>query len=410
MVIIPYNTDAPMYHFPWGTIGLAVANLVCFIIQGGQPGSFEENPWTMHFGTINPVEWLSNIFAHATWGHLIGNLYFLGLFGMIVEGKLGWKRFIPLYLALGIGESAISQILMFGADSGGALGASGAIMGLMAICMVWAPKNDLSIFVLILLWPAFFEVTIMFFALFYLFWDLLALVLLGFRMSSQALHLTGAILGFAAGVYYVKKEWVDCENWDLMSVMKGTHGRFGDASTTVGSHADAAHVFGREVNMDEFSGPEREDSERYKRRVAKESVLEVNGLIDSGQYMEASERLLHVRLRDSDANPDRKRLKRLATGLHDANAFDEAQMFLEEYVDRYPEQSDSVLIRLAAIELHQRKRPSACLRTLKRVRLSQLTQDQQRRAKSTVSDAKKQVRAGVQDAVDELDWDEDVPV
>src|SRR5213078_2299088 len=42
-------------------------------------------------------------------------------------------------------------------------------------------------------------------------------------MTSQILHLMGAATGFAIGTAMVKWKWVDCENWDLYSVMQGRH-------------------------------------------------------------------------------------------------------------------------------------------------------------------------------------------
>ena len=80
-------------------------------------------------------------------------------------------------------------------------------------------------------------------------------------------------------------------------------------------------------------------------------------------------------------------------------------MYLEEYEERFPRRADWCRLRIAHILLHQRKRPSAALRRMKKVRLSQLTEDQQRRARKIVATAKQQVQAGVKDAADELDWD-----
>src|SRR5947208_4569561 len=45
----------------------------------------------------------------------------------------------------------------------------------------------------------------------------------GIAMSSQVLHLMGAATGFAIGAAMVKWKWVDCENWDLFSVMRDRH-------------------------------------------------------------------------------------------------------------------------------------------------------------------------------------------
>ena len=48
---------------------------------------------------IHPLQWLTNIFLHAGFFHLVGNMIFLWTFGFVVEGKLGWLPFTALYLA-----------------------------------------------------------------------------------------------------------------------------------------------------------------------------------------------------------------------------------------------------------------------------------------------------------------------
>ncbi len=76
--------------------------------------------------------------------HLLGDMFFLWGFGLLVEGKLGWWRFLTLYLGIGVVQSIIIQAAMLGASGGGTPGSSGVIFGLMAISLVWAPKNEMS--------------------------------------------------------------------------------------------------------------------------------------------------------------------------------------------------------------------------------------------------------------------------
>ena len=366
--MVPYSTDAPIYHYPLGTVALIAANFLCFVAIGSPAA---DHGWVLHFGAVNnPLEWLTNLFRHANWGHLIGNLYFLWLFGLVVEGRLGWRRFVPLYLAIGIAESGVSQVAMLGADTSIAFGASGAIMGLMVICLVWAPKNEFSVFILVFYRLLFFDVTILVYCLVYLGWELISLALVGFWMSTPLLHLNGAVLGFAAGVLYLKKGWVDCENWDLFAVLKGTHGRFGDETTTVGSHADASLLFGKEISATEPAIPQTDDEPPP----VSQQLQSVFTLIDSGHLIEAVDELLSLRMRDASV------------------VLDEAQIYLEEYRERFPEAADWCRLRQATIELHDRRRPAAALQYVKRVRLSD---EQKHLEKRTALTAKKQIRAGI---------------
>src|SRR5579862_4155845 len=90
-------------------------------------------PWALQFGQgLHPLQWITNNFLHADILHLVGNMFFLWGFGLVVEGKLGWWRFLLLYLTMGAIYGFIIQAVMLGAH-GAALGASGVIFGLMAI-------------------------------------------------------------------------------------------------------------------------------------------------------------------------------------------------------------------------------------------------------------------------------------
>ncbi|MEZ6123354.1 MAG: rhomboid family intramembrane serine protease [Planctomycetaceae bacterium] len=169
--MIPISTDAPIYHFPYATIGLMVANVICFAATGfGEPET--TLPWVMEWGHLNPLEWLTSMFAHMGWGHLIGNMFFLWGFGLIVEGKIGWLRMLGVYMAIGLSQAALIQAIMLPWKEGGALGASSAIMGLMAISMVWAPKNELKVFMILGFRILIFDMTIMWYAVVYLFWEI----------------------------------------------------------------------------------------------------------------------------------------------------------------------------------------------------------------------------------------------
>lgn len=402
--MIPYSTDAPIYHLPIGTLLLILANVVCFVVHGTIDST--QHPWVLEFGSApNPLEWLSMMFAHDGVVHLVSNMYFLAIFGLIVEGKLGWNRFLRLYLSIGLIDAALTQLIMWPAVEGGAVGASSAIMGLMAICLVWAPKNELSVALWFWFRMFLFQISILAYAMFYIVWEVISLMLTQFQMSTPALHLIGFVVGFGVGTLYVKKEWVDCENWDLFAVMAGTHGRFGDETTTVGSHADPSLLFGKDVADAALLVCESPQS----RKKTEGKLTQVNQLIDNGDYFEASECLFSLRMGSVTEDLSEPRLRRLAVGLHDGNAVDEAEMFLEEYEDRFDDQSDWCRLRSAQILLKNRNKPTAALKRLKLIRLSRLTKNQQVRARKLVSLAKQQVQSGTKDSPDELDWDHEEP-
>ncbi len=77
-MLIPLGTDAPLYHFPYATIGLIAVNVVCFAVTGFGMDPDAVRPWLLHHGPgVSPWEWFTSAFAHAGWTHLIGNMLFL---------------------------------------------------------------------------------------------------------------------------------------------------------------------------------------------------------------------------------------------------------------------------------------------------------------------------------------------
>ena len=223
MFFFPFHTDAPLYHYPIGTILLVLVNIGMFFQF---PAEANES-LILTFAAINPLQWLTSNFMHEGIMHLAGNMLFLWSFGLIVEGKLGWYRFLPLYLGVGTVCGAILQICMLGSESG-ALGASTAIFGLIAIALVWAPRNELSCVLILLIRPMVVEIYVTTMAIIFLTLNIGFFILYGmldeFQLSSEALHLLGFAVGAPIGVLLLKMNWVDCEGWDLFAVLAHTAG------------------------------------------------------------------------------------------------------------------------------------------------------------------------------------------
>jgi membrane associated rhomboid family serine protease len=224
MLIAPYSTDAPIYHRPWVTGGLIVANVLIFfattfqLIVGNieDPESIE---WLiLKFDTINPLQWISGAFMHGDFMHLLGNMFFLWAFGLVVEGKIGNLPFLGLYMLMAAIDGAAVQVPMFILGSeGGALGASGVIFALMVIAMLWAPENEMDCFYFAGIYTGTFEIRIVKLGGCFMMLQLFFLWLGGFTMSSEMLHLIGAAIGTFFGLAMLRQNLVDCEGWDFIS-------------------------------------------------------------------------------------------------------------------------------------------------------------------------------------------------
>jgi membrane associated rhomboid family serine protease len=142
--------------------------------------------WKIRFSEFDPRRMFGAMFLHGGVGHLIGNMIFLALLGLLVEGALGHGLFLAVYLLGGLGSAMLSVAYRWG-DTGSALGASGAIASLMgAYCVLWGLRK------------------VRFFWWFFVVFDYVkapALVLLPFWLGWELLNLAwnkGAHVGFDA--------------------------------------------------------------------------------------------------------------------------------------------------------------------------------------------------------------------
>lgn len=415
MIIIPLNTDAPIYHFPWMTLVLIAANTVAFFLTGF---GTEPQGWVLQFGQgLHPVEWVTYNFLHFGWMHLIGNMIFLWGFGLIVEGKIGWWRFLLLYLAIGVLGGVSVQSLMLGRvdelSGTGAGGSSLAVYGLLAICMIWAPKNELDVFIFIGIRALTVEISNLTFGAWFIVEQLFYAWLSGFSMSSELLHLIGAFLGVGIGVLMLKFNSVDCENWDLFALWDGrlgrpvddvrwqdsievTHSPSLDGDGPASKPLKKKAKFRPSIYLSSSSKPKRRrpaadasptgsnvtDAEASNaKRSMSESALPVatlkvldrmRELIRAGKPQAALGEY-RKRLRIVDHWPlEADDLQALADGLFKHKQWDDVIPLLEEFVERFSERADAARIKLAAICCEVQNRPRAALKLLDQVDLEDL--------------------------------------
>ena len=221
-MIFPYSTDAPLYHWPIVTVGLIITNIVLFCLTTLQflLGNLEveQIQWlTIQYDQINPLQWLTGNFMHADPFTLIINMFFLFTFGLIVEGKIGNKLFLAIYLGICIACGAFAQVPVFllGVE-GIALGSSGVIFALMVIALVWAPENEIDC-ILIFFVISKVEWRIQSFGILFVGFQLIFLIMVGFSAPGALQDFCGIVLGTITAFHLLRTDGVDCEGWDVVS-------------------------------------------------------------------------------------------------------------------------------------------------------------------------------------------------
>src|SRR5581483_5585784 len=123
-------------------------------------------------GAPSYVTVLTSMFMHGGWLHIIGNMWFLWVFGNNIEDSMGHARFVLFYLLCGIAAAA-TQIMVDPHSRVPMVGASGAISGVLGAYVVLYPKVRVHT----LLFLGFFVTTIVLPAYVMLgYWFLLQLV------------------------------------------------------------------------------------------------------------------------------------------------------------------------------------------------------------------------------------------
>jgi membrane associated rhomboid family serine protease/catechol 2,3-dioxygenase-like lactoylglutathione lyase family enzyme len=145
--ILPVSRDNVFGKTPWVVIALIAVNtlLLAATYSANQQGVFS------HYGFI-PAQpriatLFSSMFLHAGILHLLGNMWFLWMFGVRVEDRLGRSTFVLLYLLSGVGASALHYAFNIGSRIS-CVGASGAISGVVGAYFVFFPRSlfDLEIY------------------------------------------------------------------------------------------------------------------------------------------------------------------------------------------------------------------------------------------------------------------------
>lgn len=161
--------------------------------------SFTER-FAFRAANFDPITLVSHMFLHADWDHLIGNMMFLALFGYLVEELLGALRYLAFYLISGVGSILLFWRFMPEA-SGLALGASGAIAGVMAMYAVLFGLRKINFFYWVVVYFDVFKARAIIVLPIYLAVELYQLMFTNSNVNYLA-HIGGLLSGtLLAGLY-----------------------------------------------------------------------------------------------------------------------------------------------------------------------------------------------------------------
>lgn len=138
-MVLPLSVDVGQARRPWANWALIAATVVTFFATttGGLYLGEPPNPLVLDGVGIGI---LGHVLLHANLLHLLGNMLFLWVFGNAVCARIGSPRYLLCYALFAAGAAVLHLVL----SGGPAIGASGAINGVVGMFLVFHPKDYVS--------------------------------------------------------------------------------------------------------------------------------------------------------------------------------------------------------------------------------------------------------------------------
>jgi len=193
---------------PVMTLLLIAANVFCFFIELGL-GPYARDAFIQHYALIPDRLYLpsfvTSMFLHGGWLHLIGNMWFLWVFGSHIENAMGSGRFLVFYLISGVASAGVQFLISLGSPVP-TIGASGAIAGVMGAFLILYPRVRVVTLIFIVIFITTTELPA---ALLLLYWFALQLLsgvgsLAAVSHAAQGIAWFAHVGGFLAGLLLIR--------------------------------------------------------------------------------------------------------------------------------------------------------------------------------------------------------------
>jgi membrane associated rhomboid family serine protease len=217
--MLPLRDDQPRYSTPYVTYFLIALNLVIFLFEWVlDPASLKNLMFQFAIVPSHVTAFLSgsprypllavvlpfftSMFLHGSWMHVIGNMWFLHIFGDNIEDYLGHFKYLVFYLLCGVIAMA-TQVVSDPQSRIPALGASGAIAGVLgAYFMLYPRARVLTWFFVLVVWVPAWLILGYWFVLQFFGGTVASLTYEGRSMGGVAFW--AHVGGFVAGVLLIK--------------------------------------------------------------------------------------------------------------------------------------------------------------------------------------------------------------
>ena len=214
--MIPLRDVIPSRTTPYITITIIGLNAVAWLFEISLPHE-ALNEFLTIYGVVpayfSAPTLITSMFLHGGWMHVIGNMWYLWIFGDNVEDRVGHGRFILFYLLCGI-AAALGQVAVDPNSTLPTIGASGAIAGVMGAYFVLYPRSRVLTLIPLFFWWEIIELPALVLLGFWFLMQLFNAGTIAMTTSSRgggvafAAHVIGFVAG-AGGVLVFRKRQLD---------------------------------------------------------------------------------------------------------------------------------------------------------------------------------------------------------
>ena len=190
--MFPFRDNIPSRSFPLITVLLILINILAFFYELTLGRGLQ--PFLVRYGVVPAlvagwpesdlplsavlIPFITSMFLHGGWLHLIGNMWYLWIFGDNIEDRLGHFTFLLFYVLCGVGAGIVHTVLNYDTVLP-SVGASGAIAGVLGAYMLSYPFAKVLTLV-----PIFIFVQVI---------EIPAIIVLGFWFVMQFFYGTAAM-------------------------------------------------------------------------------------------------------------------------------------------------------------------------------------------------------------------------
>lgn len=344
-LIVPYKTDAPVNRSPFVNISLIGFNVLVALatlpISSDGRAAFEWGDALHVWGQLKPqdlklYQFVTYQFLHGDFGHLLGNMLFLWVFGNSVNSKMGNVAYLMFYLAAGI----FAGVGFAATSINPCVGASGAIAGVTTAYLVLYPQSLVDVFCWFFLFIRILHIqALLLIVVKVIVWDnIVAPSMLsgGLTTVAHSAHLAGYFFGFSLCMLLLMVKALPRDQYDILALIKRYNQRRQYRAMMANPQAQAQATYGRVAQpAGVFSG--RPIAVPAGDHAIIRLRQEIADRLSKGEYAEAIQKYEELMMRDNSQILSRKNMLDLAIQLKTHEKFPQAVSAYEKFLSAYPQ-------------------------------------------------------------------------